>query len=346
MSDEKILQEILEQPGVIDRLIQTESEKIADIVKTIAGGFEYILIAARGTSDNVARYAQYTLGIRNRIAVALATPSIFTIYESPVKLTGALVMCISQSGQSPDLIAVLEEAKRQNRPTIAITNDIQSPISTRADFTIDLNAGPELATAATKTYSASLAAIALLSAHLQEDESAFKELATASTFMQKTIDQTGENLPGFHRFLDMNHCAVLGRGFNYSTAFEVSLKIKELSRVLADPYSTADFLHGPIATVQKGFPAVLVAPPGRMIEDTRTLAKKISQLGGEVISISADPEIISNSQITFPINAECPEWLSPLMTVIPGQYMALELARHRGLDPDRPEGLTKVTETW
>jgi glucosamine--fructose-6-phosphate aminotransferase (isomerizing) len=143
----------------------------------------------------------------------------------------------------------------------------------------------------------------------------------------------------------MSHCAVIGRGYNYATAFEIALKIKELSRVIAEPYSSADFRHGPIAMVHGGFPMILVAPRGAVAGDLRALVTELTSLGAEQLVISDDGELLEGAHLGLPLPADVPEWLTPLVAVLPGQLFALSLAQVKGLDPDRPVGLSKVTET-
>jgi glucosamine--fructose-6-phosphate aminotransferase (isomerizing) len=285
------------------------------------------------------------LGIENQIPVALATPSIITKYGRPLQFTDTLVIGISQSGQSPDIRSVLMNAKHQGCPTISITNEVQSPLEDIADFTIELHAGPERAVAATKTYTASLLTVALLSAAINNDHNRLDFLAKASELIAETIRITNENLSRFARYCFMENCAVLGRGYNYATAFEISLKIKELTRILAMPYSTADFRHGPIAMITGGFPVFLIAPSGKVSREIQEMARSVNELGGEVVAIGNDPIVQQESKLSVPIPAECPEWFSPVVSVIPGQMLAVELAIQRGLDPDYPAGLSKVTKT-
>ncbi len=144
----------------------------------------------------------------------------------------------------------------------------------------------------------------------------------------------------------MEHCTVIGRGLNYSTAFEISLKVTELTQTVAEPYSSADFLHGPIAMVYRGFPVILIAPHGSVFEDMRALVDRLIELNSELIIISNDESLLSQAHLAFPLPKSLPEWLTPMVAVLPGQLFALALARARGLDPDHPEGLKKVTETW
>ena len=337
--------EILQQPEVIKRLLEMETNHVADLVKRLIGRFDYIMIAARGTSDNAARYAQYLFGARNRIPVGLATPSLFTLYKSPPSLNGALVIAISQSGQSPDIIEVIAEGKRQGRPTLAIVNHHDSPLANLADHVILLHAETEQAVAATKTYIASLAAMALLSTALMNDQQAYSELCKIPDWIEHTFDLVAPTLNRVERYRYMTHCAVIGRGYNYSTAFEIALKIKELTQTIAEPYSSADFRHGPIAMVRNGFPVVLVAPLGYVHSDLQDLVQELRSLDSELLIISDDQYLLNHAHFSLPIPAGIPEWLSPLVTVIPGQLFSLRLAISKGLDPNQPEGLTKVTKT-
>lgn len=346
MSGEILEQEIREQPEVIQRLVEGERRNVEHIATVLRGHFDYAIIAARGTSDNAARYAQYLLGAYNRVPIALATPSLFTLYRQPPALSGALVIGISQSGQSPDIVSVLEEGRRQRRPTLAITNDAGSPLAQTADHVIALSCGPERAVAATKTYTASLAAIALLSGFLAEDRHALEQLQRVPDLMQRMLSRVTDLAPYMERYRFMDHCAIIGRGFNYATAFEIALKIKELTRIMADPYSSADFLHGPIAMVQNGFPVLAIAPFGHVLEDMRALIEHLTELRAELIVVSDVTDLLEVAHLPMTLPDGLPERLSPLVAVLPGQYFGLTLARMRGMDPDQPAGLTKVTETW
>lgn len=339
-------QEIHQQPDVISKLIEAENLNVKQIANAIQGRFKYVVIAARGTSDNAARYAQYLFGSHNHLQVALATPSLFSLYEMPPDLSEALVIGISQSGQSPDIVSVLTEAHRQGRPTLAITNEPQSPLGQSAEYRIPLHAGTEKAVAATKTYTASLAALAMLSCHLQNQSNRFEQLLQIPAVMRTTLENTEVCIGRTERYRYMEHCSVIGRGFNYATAFEVALKVKELTRVVAEPYSSADFRHGPIATVTQGFPLILIALAGAVSKDMADLIAHLQTLQAELITISDDPELLSSSRFPLTIPKGLPEWLTPLVSVLPGQLFALNLALARGLNPDQPVGLHKVTETF
>jgi glucosamine--fructose-6-phosphate aminotransferase (isomerizing) len=337
--------EISEQPEVMARLLERETENVGRLAAELRGRFEYVIIAARGTSDNAARYAKYLFGVHNQLQVALATPSLFTMYKQPPRMEGALVVGISQSGQSPDIVSVVAEGARQGRPTLAITNEIGSPLAEAAGRVIPLHAGEERAVAATKTYTAALTALALFSALLADGTDRVEQLRLMPERVRQTLAGIAPLRERFERYRYMTHCAVLGRGYNYATCFEIALKVKELTRVVAEPYSSADFRHGPIAMVQEGFPVLLVVPRGAVVEDIRALIDDLRELKAEQLIISDEAELLDGAHLALPLPPGVPEWLTPLVSVLPGQLFGLTLAQVKGLDPDRPIGLKKVTET-
>ena len=249
-----LYQEIHQQPEVVRRFLAYQRDKVGQIAEQIQDRkITHIIIAARGTSDNAARYAQYLFGANNHFPVALATPSLYTLYESPPTVRDGLVIGISQSGRSPDIVSVIKTSRQQGQATLAITNDLESPLAQAASWVIDLGAGVEKAVAATKTYTASLAALALLSTALLDDSSRLNDLNKVPLWMQNTLSITAENLSRIERYTYITRSAVIGRGYNYSTAFEVALKIKELTRIVTEPYSSADFLHGPISVLEADY---------------------------------------------------------------------------------------------
>ncbi|HZY41364.1 MAG TPA: SIS domain-containing protein [Anaerolineae bacterium] len=338
--------EINEQPLAVRRFLTAESATADRLVRDLRPhNIQYVLIAARGTSDNAARYAQYVLGAYNHLQVALATPSLYTLYGTPPDLRGALVVGISQSGRSPDIVSVLAAGRAQGRPTLAITNVPDSPLAQAADWVLPLGCGVERAVAATKTYTTSLAALALLSTAFSGDAPRRAELARVPDWMSQTLSGVESVLPRVERYRYVGRSAVIGRGFNYATAFEVALKVKELTRVVTESYSSADFLHGPISVLEQGFPLIVVAPGGQTLGDLATFAVEAKRRGAELIVISDDEALLQQAQLPLALPAGVPEWLSPLVAVLPGQLFAMHLAAAKGLNVDQPVGLTKVTET-
>jgi glucosamine--fructose-6-phosphate aminotransferase (isomerizing) len=268
--------EIFEQPDRLSALLSNQRltvEKIAQTVQQHA--IRWVFLAARGTSDNAGRYANYLLGARNGLPLALATPSLFTYYNQPPQLKDALVVGISQSGQSPDIVSVIAEGRKQGCLTLAITNEPASPLAGTADLVLDIQAGVEKAVAATKTYTAELMAVAMLSAALSGNKAPWKELANVPGWVEKVLKQDGSIARMAERYRYMRQCVVLGRGFNYCTAFEWALKLKELTYVVAEPYSSADFRHGPIAMIEGGFPVMAVAPSGKVFDTMLEMLGKL-----------------------------------------------------------------------
>ena len=338
--------EINEQPLIIRNLLKDETAEIRRITNDLRDRFQHVIIAARGTSDNAARYAKYLFGVHNHLQVSLAAPSLFTLYKHPPALKGGLVMGISQSGMSPDIVAVLKEGRKQGCPTLAITNDLASPLAQTADYIIPLHAGVEKAVAATKTYTASLSALALFSAFLEEDNIRLEQLQCMPEWVSQTLELMKPAMKQAIRYRYMIHCAVIGRGYNYATGFELALKIKELTGVVAEPYSSADFRHGPIAMIRPGFPVILISPKGIVHKDMQVLSERLQELRAEQIIISDDPRILKNGALVLPLPEKVPEWLSPITAILPGQLLAMTLAQAIGLNVDHPIGLSKVTETF
>jgi glucosamine--fructose-6-phosphate aminotransferase (isomerizing) len=342
-----VYREIHEQPEVMRRLLAAERAPALALAEAMrARGVDHVIIAARGTSDNAARYAQYLLGSVNRLPVGLAAPSLFSIYETPPLFGDALVLGISQSGRSPDIVGVLAEARRQGVLTAAITNTADSDLAGTADFVIDLHAGEEKSVAATKTYTAELGAIGLLSASLGGDAPQMDMLLHAPDFMADTLALQRDIAAIAERYRYMASCVTIGRGFNYATAFELALKLKEMTYTMVEPYSSADFLHGPVALIHGGFPVIVVAPSGKMLAELRAFTETVRAASAELIAISDDDEVLRSARMALPLAKGMPEWLSPLAAVIPGQLFAMHLACARDLDPDHPRGLQKVTETF
>lgn len=341
-----LYREIHEQPEVLARLLQTERHSVAALAAEIKKrAITHIVIAARGTSDNAARYAKYLLGAANGLLVGLATPSLYTIYDAPPRFGNALVLGISQSGVSPDIVAVLAEGKRQGALTATITNFPNSPLGQVADFVVGLHAGEEKSIAATKTYTSELAAVALLSVCLSADGTADALLqqlpAQASQVLE--LDVALEQVAERYRY--MRACVTIGRGYNYATAFELALKLKELTYTMVEPYSSADFLHGPLALIEHGFPVIVIAPSGKMLPEMLTFMQTLREREAELLVISDVPEALALARIPLALPQGIPEWLSPLTSIIPGQSFAMRLAQAKAYDPDHPRGLRKVTET-
>lgn len=340
--------EIHEQPGVLARLLKNSMGAIQDMAEEIRSrDITYVLLAARGTSDNAGLYAKYLWGAFNQLPIALAAPSLFSLYKSPPDLKNALVLGISQSGQSPDIVRVLEEARRQGVPTMAITNDPASPLSEAAEYVIGLESGAEAAVAATKTYTAQLMTVAMLSVAMEGDSGRGRDLERVQEWVEQALEQEDRVASLAEGYREMAQCFVLGRGYNYATAFEWALKLKELAYVMASPYSSADFQHGPSALLSASFPVLAVVPSGaafgHMID---LLDQLVSERNVQLMAISNDERALELAHTPISIPPEVPEWLTPIISIVPAQLISYHLARAKGIDAENPRGLKKVTLTW
>jgi glucosamine--fructose-6-phosphate aminotransferase (isomerizing) len=324
--------EIAEQPEVTARLLADGREPAQKIAARVhearAPGF---VIAARGSSDHAALYAKYLFGTRNRALVALAAPSLFTHYARPPRIQGQCVIGISQSGESPDVIAVVEEARRQGSVTVAITNERASKLARAAELVLPLDAGAEVSVPASKTYTASLVAMALISQALDPDPAFEAALDRVPDAIRRALEREQE-IEALVPPLVGPRAIVLGRGFNFSTAEEVALKLSETSYVLARAWSVADFEHGPIAVVEAGLPVLLVDGGGLVAADLEAMRTRLEAKGCQVLHL-------------YDVSG-LPEELTPIPLAVLGQLLAHDVAAARGFDPDRPRTIQKVTKTW
>jgi len=335
--------EIREQPAALERFLAGHGSEVAAIARALQGReLGYAMIAARGSSDNAARYAQYLFGERMGLPVALAAPSLETLYgAAAVPRHGhAVVIGISQSGRSPDIVGVVAAARAAGAPTVAITNDGDSPLAQAADFLLELDVGPERSVAATKTYTASLAALAALVAELRDDEEDRAALRHAPSLLQRALDDAFATVEALDQYSGAPHVVTVGRGYNYATAMEIALKVRELTATVAEGFSSADLMHGPIAAIAPGTPAVILAARGKALSSVLETADALRRRGAQPILIAEPPNA------DLPLPPGLPEWLSPLVVVAPGQVLALRRAVVGGYAIDQPGGLTKVTETY
>ncbi|MFL5757763.1 MAG: SIS domain-containing protein [Chloroflexota bacterium] len=335
--------EILAQPDAVARLLEREGpalDAIATHVRELDPDF--IVIAARGSSDHAALYAQYLFSIRLGLPVALATPSAITLYGASPRLRRALVLGISQSGRSPDIVAVLRSAAAAGALTVAVTNDTTSPLADAAAHVVGLGV-EERAVAATLTYTTQLAALARLAVAL-DDGDGMSELAAVPDRMAEALLAEDQAASIATECADADRGVAIGRGFEYATAREWALKIQELGHVLVHAFSAADFEHGPIALVEPGRPVLAVEPRGPGHDERLELLSRVHDLGARLVVASDDPAAVAIDR-GLPLPTGTPGWLQPLSSVIPCQLFAMHLARARGLDPDRPRTISKVTLT-
>lgn len=340
-----MLEEIRQQPDTLARTLVSElprAERLRSMFATKRP--RMIVLAARGTSDNAAQFGRYLLEIATGIPVSLAAPSIFTVYGREVDYREALVIAISQSGESTDINVVLERARDQGALTIGITNEARGSLAKLAAHAFLVRAGRERSVAATKTYTGQMMALYLI-AYALGARIRIADLERIPAWTEAALELEPEiaALAGRYRF--MERAVVVGRGLNYANAFEFALKMMETCYVVAERFSSADFLHGPIALVERNFPLFLFAPPGPTWPSLREMLEKLRALKAETLVITdrANGEMRGERALTVP--ARIPEIFTPIPYIVPAQIFAALLAAEKGLDPDHPRTLSKVTQT-
>jgi len=349
-----MLNEIRQQPAALDRTLKSELRVARGLRKLVEKRRpKLIVLAARGTSDNAAQFGRYLLEIETGIPVSLAAPSINTLYGATVDLSDALVVAISQSGESTDTNFVLESAKKQGAITVGITNEPESTLAKLADHVFLVRAGKEMSVAATKTYTGQLLSCYLLAWALgAKVEIEHLQRVPEWTAQALTLEPEVAALAQRYRFV--NHAVVVGRGLNYSNAFEMALKMMETCYVVAERFSSADLLHGPIAMVEADVPVFLFAPPGVTWPAISTMIEKVRGLKAETFVITdkrnAAAVKAAGRGVSIPFalpggGAKLADLYTPIPYIIPAQLFAAKLAAERGLNPDEPRSLSKVTRT-
>lgn len=340
--------ELREQPEVAARLLDRLVRDLPALGTLLRSrGAEQILVVARGSSDNAARYAQYLWPVGAGVTVTLATPSLATVYGRNPDVSRHAVVAVSQSGRSPDVVTVVEQARQAGRPTLAITNDPESPLALAAEQVLDLGAGTEESVAATKTYTASLLALAAVSCALSGAATRVDELRRVPDALGVVVEATtgveaaAEVLTGHDRGV------CVGRGLNLSTAHETALKVTELTGMLLAPYSPADLMHGPVAAVRADTPVVLLAPEEPASASVLDVLPEVRRRGAPTVVVRSaggrTPDDVH--LVELPEAAALPGWLTPLTTTVAGQLLAWRAAERRGVDVDHPGELSKVTMT-
>ncbi|HEX8494775.1 MAG TPA: SIS domain-containing protein [Pyrinomonadaceae bacterium] len=340
-----MLQEIAEQPAALERTITEERGKVERLGSYLKErDVDLIVLVARGSSDNAALFGRYLLEITTGIPVSLSAPSVHTIYKAKLKLQRALVVGVSQSGEGEDINRVLEGARARGAYTVGITNEAASTMTSVVNDTLLMHGGRERSVAATKTFTGQMMLFYMLAAALAESAAApayeaIPELAARALEQQEAISELVE------RYVFMENCVVVGRGLSYANAYELALKLMETCYVVAERFSSADFLHGPLAMVERHFPVIFFAPPGVMLDGTRELIERLNELRADTLVITSEQELAHKCTRAILLPGEIDEFLTPIPYIIPGQLFAALLADAKGLDPDAPRSLSKVTRT-
>jgi glucosamine--fructose-6-phosphate aminotransferase (isomerizing) len=340
-----MLEEIRQQPEALARTLAAEIRHIEKFRALLSRKRpRLVVLVARGTSDNAAQFGRYLIEITTGIPVSLAAPSVHTIYGARMNYKDVLVIALSQSGESTDTNTVLEQARKVGGVTVGITNERQSSLASVAEHVFLVRAGRERSVAATKTYTGQLLMLYLLAYALGAkirlaDLEAIPDLAASALTLETEVAAMAE------RYRFMHHAVVVGRGLNYANAFEFALKLMETSYIVAERFSPADFLHGPIAMVEPNFPAFLFAPSGPIWPSILEVLSRLQSMKAEsvVITDRRNPEAANQGARVISVPARIAELYTPIPYAIPGQLFAAALAREKNLNPDRPRSLTKVT---
>ncbi|QDY78954.1 SIS domain-containing protein [Streptomyces qinzhouensis] len=336
--------EMAEQPAVLRRILGQGAPRIRETAAAVAARApRFVLLTARGTSDNAALYAKYLLEIKLGLPCGLTSMSTTTAYGARPDLRDVLVITVSQSGGSPDLVASTRAARDAGAVTLAVTNNPDSPLAAVSEFHIDILAGPEKALPATKTYTASLLALYLFVEGLRGADGA---AAGALPELAERILARGDEvrrLASRYRFAE--RMVITSRGYGYPTAKEAALKLMETSYIPALSYSGADLLHGPLAMVDNISPVIAVVTAGRGGEALQPVLDRLRGRGADLVVVGPAPQVAAASAgFVLPVDG-LPEDLQPILEILPLQLLAYEVTLARGQDPDAPRALAKVTET-
>ena len=340
-----MLQEIAEQPAALEKTIAEERAKIARLGEAIKQrDVDLIVLVARGSSDNAALFGRYLLEITTGIPVSLSAPSVHTIYQAKLNLKHALVVGVSQSGEGEDINQVLENARDCGAFTVGITNEPASSMVKLVDETLLMHGGREQSVAATKTFTGQMLLFYMLAAALSTDGKAI-DYSPIPDLAARALEQKPALVELVQRYVFMENCVVVGRGLAYANAYEFALKLMETCYVVAERFSSADFLHGPLAMIERHFPVIVFAPPGAMLEGTKDLISRLQELHADTMAITGDIDtaVMCTRSIIMPRDID--EFLAPIPYIIPAQIFAALLAEAKGLDPDQPRSLSKVTRT-
>lgn len=332
-----------EQPAVLARLLAGRQEVGARVRRLVPGRPAGVLLLARGSSDHAAVYGRYLLELAFGVPVAMAAPSLLTRYRAIPHVAGYLAVALSQSGRTPEIVDVLARVRRAGARTLAITNDPAAPIADAADLVVDLGASPERAVPATKTFTAQVAALAMITAALADGLVAEREWALLPEAVAAVVDDEAPARDATGTLLERGVAAHVARGLTYAVALEGALKMKETTGLPVEGFSSADFLHGPAAIAGPGTTLVTYSWPGPVLADVREAAAYAAGRGAAVIA--AGPSGTIPGAVELPVTADIGEAAAALPLVVRSQQLAVLTALALGRDPDAPPGLRKVTPT-
>ena len=339
------LSEIYEQPAALGALLEHESSyaRVADTARK--RGATTIRMVGHGSSDNAASYGVYAFGLLPRWTALRDSITLTAYYDAGLDMTGSTVIALSQSGRTPDVIDYMTCARAAGAFTVALTNDVGSDLARAAEAVLPLAAGPERAVAASKTYLNQVAALGLLAASAAGEGRRFAAgIRAAADLLEGEIPALEEQVREVAlSFASVGRMFVVGRGIEFATAREIALKLLETCRVAAEPLTATALAHGPVAALDPLFPVWTIASDDETLPAVVEAAERVRAAGATLVASGDAAEMLSGAAYTLAVPKPPAPLLSPLLSVVPGQLFASALARARGLDPDHPVGLSKVT---
>jgi glucosamine--fructose-6-phosphate aminotransferase (isomerizing) len=341
----QLLAEIREQPRALAALLEhsREYERVAAVARERDA--TTIRMVGHGSSDNAASYGVYAFGLLPRWTALRDSITLSVYYGAELDLSGSTVIGLSQSGRTPDVIEYVARARRAGAFTVALTNDTDSDLAQAAEAVLPLAAGAEHAVAATKTYLNQVAALALLAGHAAGDGARIAAGVAAAAEALDALVPTLERAvaPVANAFAFIGRMFVIGRGPEFATAREIALKLLETCRVAAEPLTATDLAHGPVAALDPQFPVWTIATHDETLPVVLEAAARVRETGATLVASGSAAGDVPGADYVLPVPRPQAPLLAPLLTVVPGQLFAWALARAKGLDPDRPQRLTKVT---
>jgi glucosamine--fructose-6-phosphate aminotransferase (isomerizing) len=331
--------DMAEQPERLAGLVERWDGAVAQVRALAWPHLAGSVIVARGSSDHAGAYGRYLIELSSGRPVAMAAPSLQTLYGASIDYAGFLAIAVSQSGRTPEILTTLQRMQAAGAAGLAITNDGASPLARAAQATLRLDAGPEQAVPATKTVTATMTAFAVVAAALGQAPFTREQAAELPGWVAAVLTDPEPAEVLAAQLADATRLICVGRGMMFSAALETALKLKETTRIPAEGLSAADLRHGPIAVIEPGFPVIALHADGPARADMRDLVDDLRRRGADVAVVADEPGA------ALPLPRGAPDALAPIVAVVRAQQLALALARRRGLDPDAPEGLSKVTVT-
>lgn len=342
----KMWEEIMEQPQILKKTIETNNKVIDLLLQEVnTRQISSVVIAARGTSDHAAVYAKYAIETLVGIPVSLAAPSVITMYNKHVNMKNCLVIGISQSGKAADVIEVVRTAAEQGAVTVSVTNFTDSPLAQSSQFHVFCDTGVEKSVAATKTFTSTIFILINFIAKWAKCQELLEELKQVPDIMTELFSKADNIQEVVKRYRFMKECFVLARGINYSIALESALKIQETTYIRAKAFATSDFHHGPFAMVERDMPVIVFAPEGPSATDISEMLDKLKNSGADILVVSNNKDLLLKGDCNIEIPKNLSDYTSPFINVAVAQMFACKLSILKGLNPDAPRGLNKVTIT-